>query len=302
MVDVGRRGSSTRATRRLYRQYCAACHGLDRRGAPQQNVPPARRTSLRALSKADVVALHRKGKGVMPSLRVPLGPTTGRRSRRSCSASASGRPRRSAGSGDARHAVHPHRLQPLPRSRRLPGGEAAVGNAQRDRPEPGEIDWQVPLGELPELTRRGDPADRHRELRRPGRHGRRPRLHRRDEGREVPRLRQEDGQGALGDGPARRAATRRPRPTGERQAVRRHRLRRRQDGNEVGRFVRGLRPSRLKATEAPRKRHPEGPLWLIGPKDLAPGAAGGQILRADGRAARAQNDGGDGWKSCPRSE
>ena len=55
----------------------------------------------------------------------------------------------------------------------------------------GEFAWKVPLGEHPELTAE-HPQDRHRDLRRLDRDGRRSRLHRRDQGRAVPRLRQED--------------------------------------------------------------------------------------------------------------
>ena len=77
----------------------------------------------------------------------------------------------------------------------------------------GEIAWQVPLGELPELVEAWPAEDGHRELRRPDRHRRRPDLHRRDEGREVPSLRQAHRTDALGGVSCPPAATRRRRPT-----------------------------------------------------------------------------------------
>ena len=62
----------------------------------------------------------------------------------------------------------------------------------------GAIAWTVPLGECRNWPSAAAP-NRHRELRRPDRHGRRPDLHRRDAGREVPRLRPADRPGPLGD-------------------------------------------------------------------------------------------------------
>mgnify|MGYP003693591135 CR=1 FL=1 len=54
----------------------------------------------------------------------------------------------------------------------------------------GEIAWKVPLGELPELVKRGRPKTGAENYGGPIVHGRRPDLHRRHEGREVPRVRQ----------------------------------------------------------------------------------------------------------------
>ena len=62
----------------------------------------------------------------------------------------------------------------------------------------GEIAWKVPLGELPELVKRGRPKTGTENY---GARSSRPAvyLHRRHEGREVPRVRQAHGTGAVGD-------------------------------------------------------------------------------------------------------
>jgi quinoprotein glucose dehydrogenase len=51
---------------RIFTQICAACHGLDRMGNKAQNVPPLSGVEQR-LKKADVLAILKAGKGVMPS-------------------------------------------------------------------------------------------------------------------------------------------------------------------------------------------------------------------------------------------
>jgi quinoprotein glucose dehydrogenase len=50
----------------IFTQICAACHGLDRMGNKAQNVPPLSGIEQR-LKKADVLAILKAGKGVMPS-------------------------------------------------------------------------------------------------------------------------------------------------------------------------------------------------------------------------------------------
>ena len=92
----------------------------------------------------------------------------------------------------------------------------------------GEILWKVPLGEYRGTHGARHPAHRHGELRRPGRHGRRARLHRRDRRRDVPRLRQEDGQGAVAGHTALQRQRHAEHVHGRRPPVRRHLRRRRQ--------------------------------------------------------------------------
>ena len=136
------------------------------------------------------------------------------------------------------------RLRLLQRPRRLPRDQAAVGPAHRDRPEQGRVRLAGPARRIPRADRQGHPADRHRELRRHDRHRRRAGLHRRHQGREVPRLRQGHRQAALGLPASRRRLRDAVHLHGGRQAVRRHRRRRRrQAADEVGRCVCGLRTS-----------------------------------------------------------
>ena len=90
--------------------------------------------------------------------------------------------------------LHAHGLQPVPRSRTaIPRCEPPWGTLNAIDLNTGTIAWSVPLGELPELTAQGDPADRHRELRRAHRHRGRARVRRGHEGREVPRVRYDNG-------------------------------------------------------------------------------------------------------------
>ena len=74
----------------------------------------------------------------------------------------------------------------------------------------GEIRWQIPFGEYPELAAKGMQEHRQRQLWRPGGDGERAAVHRRHQLRqEVPRLRQADGQAAVGRRCCRRPETRR---------------------------------------------------------------------------------------------
>ena len=96
-------------------------------------------------------------------------------------------------------AVRHHRLRPVPRPRGLPGDQAALGRADAIDLNTGEFAWQVPLGEYPGADRPRRPAHRHRKLRRLDRDRRRPGVHRRHQGRTVPRLRQSHRQAPLGN-------------------------------------------------------------------------------------------------------
>jgi len=68
MVAIGkdRPGTAGGRGRLLYRQHCAACHGLDRAGDPQGQYPPLTAVN-RTLTRAAVDRLIANGKGVMPS-------------------------------------------------------------------------------------------------------------------------------------------------------------------------------------------------------------------------------------------
>ena len=67
MVETKRQGAEPLATgEAIYNQICAACHGIDRLGNKAQNVPSLVGVEQR-LKPADVLALLKAGKGVMPS-------------------------------------------------------------------------------------------------------------------------------------------------------------------------------------------------------------------------------------------
>ena len=149
-----------------------------------------------------------------------------RRARASCprspfSARPSGRRRRLARPGARPEPDHPKRrggavgtallaprLQPLPRSRRLPGGEAALGHAQRHRPRTGARSAGRSRSASCRSSRSA--AFRPRAPRTTAARSSPPaglRLHRRDEGREVPRLRQEHRDACCGRPRCRQAGT-----------------------------------------------------------------------------------------------
>jgi quinoprotein glucose dehydrogenase len=153
MVETATGNSSRGAS--LYRQHCAACHGLEREGAPQQAAPKLDDVAER-FGKADVVNLLEKGKGVMPSFAYLsaadkqamasflLGEESG--------ASMSG--------GDPAppdvpytHTGYNRFLDP----QGYPAVKPPWGTLNAIDLNKGVIDWKVTLGELPELTRRGIP-------------------------------------------------------------------------------------------------------------------------------------------------
>jgi quinoprotein glucose dehydrogenase len=67
MVETKRnQGGATSSGEAIFNQICVACHGLDRKGNAAQNVPSLVDVEKK-LKPADVLALLKTGKGVMPS-------------------------------------------------------------------------------------------------------------------------------------------------------------------------------------------------------------------------------------------
>ena len=119
---------------RVYAQHCTVCHGIDRQGRPAGTVPAAHR-ARGPEEEAGRRHAPREGQGGHAGVRVPpAGRDRGRRLARPGRAGA--RPREGRG-GAVGAPVHAPRLQPVPRPRGLPGGEAALGHAQRHRPRRG---------------------------------------------------------------------------------------------------------------------------------------------------------------------
>jgi quinoprotein glucose dehydrogenase len=139
---------------RLYAQHCAVCHGADRKGDPQGQVPPLTGLAGRA-KKADVQALLEKGKGVMPAF-VFLTPIE----RGAVASYVLGEPAPHDAKVEAAAAGRPYTH--LGYNRFLdPEGYPAVkppwGTLNAIDLDRGEIRWSVPLGEVPELAKRGRP-------------------------------------------------------------------------------------------------------------------------------------------------
>ena len=182
----------------LYNMNCATCHKADRQRHDQRAVAPRRR---RQRSSRDETRGHHP-QGHRPHARLSRhGRGT---STRSLDFLITGNDKGADPDAAERAelAQVPHRRRDaLPRSGRLSADHAALGHAECDRPQRRRRSaGRFRFGEFPGA--RGEGADEHRQrqLRRPGRHGERPRLHRRDELRqEVPRVRQADGQAAVGD-------------------------------------------------------------------------------------------------------
>ena len=138
----------------------------------------------------------------------------------------------------------------LPRSRRLPADHAAVGHAERDRSQCRHHPLEDSVRRVSRAGRQGADQHRQRQLRRPGRHRERAAVHRRHQLRqEVPRLRQADRQAAVGNGAARRRQRHAVDLPVQRPAVRRHRVRRRQERRAVRQQYRGVRPAALELSQ-----------------------------------------------------
>ena len=153
MVDVAARGESRGAA--VYRQHCTACHGVDRRGAPQQAAPPL--TDLSAhFQKPDVVELLEKGKGVMPSFAFLSADDKGAVASYLLGEEAKAKAAEAEDDAPVPGTPYTHTgynrfLDP----QGYPAVKPPWGTLNAIDLSRGIIDWTVPLGELPELTKRG---------------------------------------------------------------------------------------------------------------------------------------------------
>ena len=199
--------------------------GVDRRAGPRRRrhrrpraLPeivrelPPRRSPRRAAADSGAHQPHRVRRAVDhgdppgrgPHARVPQSLAGGRphpgrlparhpRPRRGASRGAA------AGSGSALAAAALHRLQEVPRSRRLPRRGAAVGHAERHRPEHRRLRVEDSAGRVSGAGGAGPERHRLGELRRADRHRRRRAVHRRHQLRpQVPRLRRRAPDGCCG--------------------------------------------------------------------------------------------------------
>jgi quinoprotein glucose dehydrogenase len=151
MVDISERGHTQRG-QRIYNQYCATCHGLNREGNSQQNFP-----GLAALpnkmSRIEATRLVEEGKGFMPSFQflsdsekqALVGFLFGAVSEPEDEKVEAGIP--------FTHTGYNRFLDP----EGYPAVKPPWGTLNAIDLNSGSITWTVPLGEVPELTRRGIP-------------------------------------------------------------------------------------------------------------------------------------------------
>jgi quinoprotein glucose dehydrogenase len=155
MVDVAARGESRGAA--VYRQHCIACHGVDRKGAPQQASPPLTDLAPR-FKKPDLVELLGKGRGVMPSFGFLSADDKGAVASFLLGEEAPAKAAEAEDDAPAPGTPYTHTgynrfLDP----QGYPAVKPPWGTLNAIDLNRGTIDWTVPLGELPELTKRGIP-------------------------------------------------------------------------------------------------------------------------------------------------
>jgi quinoprotein glucose dehydrogenase len=155
MVEVARKS----AGETVYQQNCAACHGVDRRGAPQQAAPSLIDLSKRMRSE-EAQAVIEKGKGFMPafaflsaSQKKELLDYLFDQAGRSATPGVPGAERDLAPASPYTHTGYNRFLDP----EGYPAVKPPWGTLNAINLNTGEIEWTVPLGEFTELTRRGIP-------------------------------------------------------------------------------------------------------------------------------------------------
>jgi quinoprotein glucose dehydrogenase len=137
---------------RVYAQHCTVCHGIDRKGDPQRQFPSLAGVNDR-LTRQDLLTLLARGKGVMPPFAF-LSPAE----MEAVASHVRREPETDHGTGEAARSGRPYTH--LGYNRFLdPEGYPAVkppwGTLNAIDLDAGEIRWSVPLGELPELAKRG---------------------------------------------------------------------------------------------------------------------------------------------------
>jgi quinoprotein glucose dehydrogenase len=157
----------------IFTQICAACHGLDRMGNKAQNVPPLSGIEQR-LKKADVLAILKAGKGVMPSFGFLnatqqemvadylLG-TTATSTAATNAAQPEKAPQPDAGAAQKGTALGQIPYTTTGYNRWLdangyPAIKPPWGTLNAIDLNTGEYLWRTPLGEFPELTAKGVPT------------------------------------------------------------------------------------------------------------------------------------------------
>ncbi len=147
---------------RIFTQICAACHGLDRMGNKAQNVPPLSGVEQR-LKKADVLAILKAGKGVMPSfgfLSAAQQEMVADFLLGNQSPSAATTPEAAGKHADAKLGQIPYTTTGYNRwldASGYPAIKPPWGTLNAIDLNTGDYLWRTPLGEIPELTAKGIP-------------------------------------------------------------------------------------------------------------------------------------------------
>jgi quinoprotein glucose dehydrogenase len=154
MLELPPPGEGGTLGARVYAQHCTVCHGVGFKGDPQRQFPSLTGLSARAKTP-DVITLLERGKGVMPAFAFLT-----RAEREAVAAHVLGEPEPDHSKGEAAQSGRPYTH--LGYNRFLdPEGYPAVkppwGTLNAIDLDLGEIRWSVPLGEVPELTKRGLP-------------------------------------------------------------------------------------------------------------------------------------------------
>ena len=247
-----RRHRRCRAASAQYMIHCASCHGLDRRGdAGRRDAVTARLSERLTPRTGDEVVMQ--GGGRMPAFSQLPEAAESSRSSTSCSDGADRRParRRHVGPADEGSGAA---VQEPPST---PSPDSAAGSIEEGYPaikppwgtlnavdlNTGEIKWKVPLGEYPELTKRGIPPTGTENYGGPVVTAGGADLHRRHRRRNLPRLRQGHGQDPVAGEAAIQRHCHAEHLHGRGQTVRRDLCRRRQVGAARRRHHRRLRPA-----------------------------------------------------------